>query len=101
MRFIEYVDISTFSDLKAECWSGAIARLREIEELGIEDEFMDYLEENFFDYEDKNYELSELNDFIWFECDDWIDEHKEKDDEDIWGDIAYAYRKDKELDKYE
>lgn len=79
MRFIEYIDITTFSDLQSQCWSGALSRLREIEENDLEDEFMDYLRDNFFD--DGEHTLTELNDFIWFECDDWIDEHKESDEE--------------------
>ena len=98
MRFIEYVDIASFSDLQAQCWSGALSRLREIEENDLEDEFMDYLKENFFDYEDRNYELSELNDFIWFECDDWIEEHKEYTKEDYDNDQADIYCDEKGLD---
>ena len=80
MTFIEYIEINTFRELQNQCWGGAIQRLDEIEELGIEDEFMDYLEQGFMS--DEPYTLTDLNDFIWFECDDWIEEHKECDDDE-------------------
>ena len=77
---IEYTNtIDTFDELYNLCWSGALQRLDEIEELDLEDEFMDYLEEIFCD---ETPSLIDINDFIWFECDDWIEEHKgEEDDE--------------------
>ena len=77
---IEYKnEIDDFCDLQNLCWGGALQRLDEIEELDLEDEFMDYLEEIFYDTTPS---LTEINDFIWFECDDWIEEHKgEEDDE--------------------
>lgn len=54
---------SDFSDLLYDrCWSGAIDTLKDIEE-----EFMDYLNEVFFD--EQPVDLTELNDFIWFERD--------------------------------
>ena len=65
--------LDTFNELYDRCWSGALNTLDEIEELGLEDEFMDYLEETFIEDVDS----TDLNDFIWFECDDWIEEHKE------------------------
>lgn len=77
---IEYKnEIDNFCDLQNLCWGGASQRLDEIEELDLEDEFMDYLEEIFYATTPS---LTEINDFIWFECDDWIEEHKgEEDDE--------------------
>ena len=77
---IEYKDeINNFCDLQNLCWGGALQRLDEIEELDLEDEFMNYLEEIFCD---ETPSLTDINDFIWFECDDWIEEHKgEEDDE--------------------
>ena len=77
---IEYKDeINNFCDLQNLCWSGALQRLNEIEEFDLEDEFMDYLEEIFYDTTPS---LTEINDFIWFDCDDWIEEHKgEENDE--------------------
>lgn len=82
MKFVEEFWVTDFSDLKNICWSGALQRLDEIEENNLEDEFMDYLEENFFDTEDNCYTTTDLNDFIWFECDDWIEEHKECDEDE-------------------
>lgn len=80
---IEYKKtIESFEDLKELCWGGATDRLEEIEYLCIEDEFMDYLNEMLGD--EKTLESdTEINDFIWFECDDWIEEHKgdEEDEE--------------------
>lgn len=72
-------EIDNFADLKDLCWSGALSRLDEIEELDLEDEFMDYLQEIFYD---ETPTLTEINDFIWFGCDDWIEEHKGEEDDD-------------------
>lgn len=80
ITFIETNTINDFSDLQMFCWSGAQSRLDEIEELGLEDEFMEYLEEMFSD--DTDYTLTDINDFIWFECDEWIEEHKEENEDD-------------------
>lgn len=76
MRFIEYIYIEEFYNLRDICWSGAQQRLDEIEENNLEEEFMDYLRDNFFDDGEYTYTINELNDFIWFECDKWIDAHK-------------------------
>lgn len=73
-------EIESFGDLKNLCWSGAISRLEEIEELCIEDEFMAYLSDC-FDYGEAP-SLTDINDFIWFECDEWIEEHKNNCEED-------------------
>lgn len=80
MQVITIMDIDTFSDLKYYCWSGAIDRLNEIEENDLEDEFMEYLEEQ-FDLNDTEYTMTNLNDFIWFECDKWIEEHKKSNED--------------------
>ena len=66
-----------FNDLMYHCWSGAIDTLKEIEKHNKEEEFMDYLESIFFNEE---VELTELNDFIWFE-----DEQIFSDLEIEWG----------------
>ncbi len=79
MRFIEEKFVEDFNDLYRICWSGARDRLDEIFNNDLEEEFMEYLRENFF--EDRDYTTTDLNDFIWFECDDWIEEHKESEDE--------------------
>ena len=63
ITFIETNTINDFSDLQMFCWSGAQSRLDEIEELGLEN-------------------ITDINDFIWFECDEWIEEHKEENEDD-------------------
>lgn len=72
-------EIDSFEELKDLCWGGALQRLDEIEELDLEDEFMDYLQEIFCD---ETPSLTDINDFIWFDCDDWIEEHKGEEDDD-------------------
>lgn len=72
-------EIDSFEELKDLCWGGASQRLDEIEELDLEDEFMDYLQEIFCD---ETPSLTDINDFIWFDCDDWIEEHKGEEDDD-------------------
>lgn len=75
---IEYKnEIQNFYDLIDLCWSGALDRLKEIEELDLGNEFMSYLEDICSCY-DEPMTLCEINDFIWFECDEWIDEHKQE-----------------------
>lgn len=74
LKFAEYHYIDNINDLYNVCWSGALQRLDEIYNNNLEDEFIEYLEENFFI--DGDYTTTELNDFIWFECDNWIEEHK-------------------------
>lgn len=76
------MEIESFYWLENNCWSGALDRLKEIRENGLEDEFMEYLQ-TFFDYSfDEIPTMTELNDFIWFEVDDWIKEMKEEIEED-------------------
>lgn len=70
-------DINNFYELYDLAWGGAIDRLDEIIDLGLQHEFMVYLEEMLSCDEDLT--LTDINDFIWFECDDWIDEHKEEE----------------------
>ena len=53
-----------FNELYDKCWSGAVDTLRDIEEAGLEDEFMDYLSEIFID--EDPVDMIALNDFIWF-----------------------------------
>ena len=60
-------EIDSFEELKENSWSGATDTLKRIEELGLEDEFMEILEEGFCDCEPTE---TELNDFIWFETDE-------------------------------
>ena len=60
-----------FDDLRNACWSGATTTLKNIAEAGLEDEFMSYLEDTFCD---ETPTMTQVNDFIWFECDTWLEE---------------------------
>ena len=72
---IEYTNtIDSFDELYDLCWSGALQRLDEIRDLNLEDEFMEYLSD-MLSYS-KDLTLTDINDFIWFEVDEWIEEHK-------------------------
>lgn len=71
---------SDIYDLKELCWCGALDRIDEAIENGIEDEFFDYISENFNGWGDI-VELTEVNDFIWFECDEWLEENKPEEEE--------------------
>ena len=72
---IEYTNtIDTFDELYNLCWSGALQRLDEIRDLDLEDEFMEYLSD-ILSYS-KDLTLTDINDFIWLEVDEWIEEHK-------------------------
>lgn len=59
-------ELSSFEELKENSWSGATDTLKRIEELELEEEFMQILEEVFGDETPTE---TELNDFIWFETD--------------------------------
>ena len=45
---------------------------------GLEDEFMDFLQIMFFYSEEEIPTMTELNDFIWFDCDEWIEKNIEE-----------------------
>lgn len=63
------LEIRDFIDLKNNCWSGALNVLERVEEKGRESELMDLLEElnNVSEFED----MTQLNDFIWFDLENW------------------------------
>lgn len=55
-----------FWDLQHRCWSGAIDTLKRIKKEGLEDEFMNWLEDYYCDcYYTPT--MTELNDLLWFE----------------------------------
>lgn len=84
MNVYDELYFDNLSDLKEICWSGAIQRLEEVEELDDDkqQEFVDYVIEMLEDNE--HLSTTTLNDFIWFECDDFIEELKgEEEEEDI------------------
>lgn len=59
-----------FYDLKQNSWSGALQTLDAIEEKGLEDEFIDLVNEVIGEGMDE----TKLNDFIWFDT-DYIEEY--------------------------
>ena len=85
----EITTVTDFDDLKDICWSGALDRLRAVEDAGLEDEFFDYVDENISWMGDEGGTLTttQLNDFIWFDCDDWLDENVYNEDEPEENDI--------------
>ena len=60
-------EVNGFEGLKENSWSGAVDTLNRIEELELENEFMQILEEVFCDEIPTE---TEVNDFIWFETDE-------------------------------
>lgn len=89
MAYITVKEVNTydFNDLMRRCWSGAIDTLKEIEKHDKEEEFMDYLENVF--WLEEEVDLTDLNDFIWFENETIFedlgineDEEDEYDDEE-------------------
>ena len=67
--------IDNFYDLQDMCWSGASQVLDIVSEHDLEDEFFDYVTSMF----DEPPTITEINDFIWFECDNWLEEHTKGD----------------------
>lgn len=61
-----------FHDLHEASFFGATVFMNRIVRLGLQDEFMEHLASTGITSLDK------LNDFIWFECDEWIVEREEK-----------------------
>ena len=61
--------VNNFSDLKDNCWSGALQTLEAIEEKGKEEEFIDLLNDLISNEEEQRMEETTLNDFIWFDTD--------------------------------
>lgn len=64
-------EIYNLSDF--EFWGGAVSRYEEIQKLGLETEVMSVLIEQYPDGLTK----TELNDYFWFDLDDFIEEMNE------------------------
>jgi len=75
---IDYICEETCDLADFPAWSGAKDRLNEIIELGIEDEAEDYIKSMF----EETPTDTQINDLLWFDMDDWIEEHREKEDDD-------------------
>lgn len=56
-----------------EFWGGAVSRWEDIQELGAENEVLNIIEEQY----PEGLTKTELNDLIWFDFDDFIEEMKE------------------------
>lgn len=56
-----------FYDLQENCWSGALDTLKTIEEHNKEEELMAHLEDVFETYFGKVPEMTEVNDYLWFD----------------------------------
>lgn len=80
MTIYEEHTINDLYDLNNICWSGALQRIDEAIENNLEDEFFQYIKDC-FEWDDK-IDLTQVNDFIWFECDEWLEEHKQENEED-------------------
>ena len=78
MTIYESHDVNDLYDLRDLCWSGALSRIDEAIEYEIDDAFFDYIKET-FDFNDM-IDLSDVNDFIWFDCDEWLEENKPQED---------------------
>ena len=59
-------------------WGGAVPRCEEIQKLGLEDDVMEMIE----DLYPNGLTNTELNDLIWFEFDDFIEENQEEEEEE-------------------
>ena len=79
MTIYESHEVNDLYDLYNICWSGALSRIDEAIEYEIDDEFFNYIVENL---DGEFTELTEVNDFIWFDCDEWLEEHKPKDEDE-------------------
>lgn len=72
-------EINGFQDLQDNAWSGAVAVLEQVEKKGKEDEVLDLLEEIFFGYTPTE---TEVNDFIWFDLENYIEGLWDEEDEE-------------------
>ena len=73
--------ISSIYDLERMCWSGASQRIAEI--LEMDEEKQEAFLQHVIDYGEMMSEMDTLtttniNDFIWFDCDEFIEELKEE-----------------------
>ena len=85
-----------FEELKKQCWSGAEDVLKDIEDAGLEDAFMDLLGELFFEEPPT---MTEVNDYIRFEAPNWLnDVLGEQSTDDI--DHILTYFKNNSMSNY-
>ncbi len=80
LEVYEPITIYTIYDLERICWSGALDRIENVMELS--EEKQDAFLQHVIDYGELMQEMDTLtttniNDFIWFDCDDFIEELKQ------------------------
>ncbi|ARM66161.1 hypothetical protein AM2_034 [Lactococcus phage AM2] len=69
-------DINNLDDFNF--WGGASERWEKIQELGLEEDVFTYLSESY----PQGLTETELNDFVWFELDDFIEEMEKEQEEE-------------------
>lgn len=76
------VEVNTFDNLLDNSWGQAIDTLKMIDRYGLQEEFMEHMEELFGDYCEEPYTDTQINDYIAYEFDEykWIAEHISVDD---------------------
>ena len=68
IREIYIISVDSFYELKRNCWAGALQTLEAIEEKGLQDQFISYIDNLIQDvYYERGIEMTRLNDFIWFD----------------------------------
>ena len=89
------VEINTFDNLLDNSWGQAIDTLKMIDRYGLQEEFMEHMEELFSDYCNEPYTDTQINDYIAYEFEvyDWIAEHMNIDDIDDLDELE-EYAKD-------
>lgn len=81
----------SFEELKDACWGGVEDTLKDIEKADYEDEFMSYLEDTFCD---ETPTMTQVNDFIRFDCSDWLEDRLgEQSPDDIDNILNYFQNK--------
>lgn len=73
IKEIRIFKVDDFNELYNNSWSGALSRLNTIRENNKEDEFLQLLNDILVGYEEGLTD-TELNDFIWFDDDDYMQE---------------------------
>lgn len=80
------VEVNTFDNLFDNSWGPAVDTLKMIDKYGLQEEFMERMEELFDDYCEEPYTDTQINDYIAYEFDvyEWIAEYTNIDNiEDI------------------
>lgn len=78
------VEVNTFDNLLDNSWGPAVDTLKMIDKYGLQEEFMEHMEELFDDYCEEPYTDTQINDYIAYEFDvyEWIAEYTNIDDID-------------------